>query len=248
MVPAPALCERCQRFDIHAFGKAVNGTCCAPFVDISEATQSGCMFCILVAKKLGSVSRGKWSWMDIIVPRGIDLSAIRGGRELLGQDSSTPSRLPLQIGRLDVYAQNWGATSGRGKRLFFLRVAADAGTPADISKDVTGTLLTRSFSLADMQAVKAWYETCWEKHEACRLSLSGSDSIDPREARLPARLVKVEYLSGEGKVSLSLCETEGALGSYVAISHRWDAFTQQTQTTNANYACRVRRCGHQSSS
>ena len=141
--------------------------------------------------------------------------------------------------------QGWIRDGLADKTTVTLHVGADEGTPARISSDVTGKItIQSSLSISDMPLIRPWFEDCYENHPTCRLTLSRTESIDAKKTKLPARLVKIQFINNEGGVKLSLEETEGRTGSYVALSHRWDDQTFVSRTTKANYACRQALCGH----
>ncbi|KAK4228092.1 heterokaryon incompatibility protein-domain-containing protein, partial [Podospora fimiseda] len=247
---APTLCQRCQRFNIQEFGRVRPGYCGYPVESILSSAHSGCLFCSLVLNQL-RIALPKKTYSGIVeksvrnylFPQWIQFLAHRG--ELLGEEDTSSASLnikSLQILRPDEYL-----AFQSDRTPITLHLAAEEGTPAKISNDITGKIITTSLSISDMPIIKAWYEDCYSNHSACRVTLSKTQQIDPKKTALPARLVKVELLPDQNSVSLTLCETEGTTGSYIALSHRWDNHTFTSRTTKANYICQQRLCNHSSS-
>lgn len=82
--------------------------------------------------------------------------------------------------------------------------------------------------------LRGWLETCVESHNACRVRDSGksagtSHNEIPSGSRLPTRVIDVTCLECS-KLRPRLVQTDGRIGTYVALSHRWGnkEFTIQT--------------------
>jgi hypothetical protein len=94
-----------------------------------------------------------------------------------------------------------------------------AGTAASMSGDITGTLVLKDAPiLEDVTPIKSWHP--------------GGEP-----GPLPRRCLRAEMVKGECR--FRLCETEGELGAYLILSHRWNNGTERCQTTKDNYDRRV---------
>ncbi|KAK4163748.1 heterokaryon incompatibility protein-domain-containing protein [Cladorrhinum sp. PSN259] len=231
------LCEQCQRFDVQEFARVRSGRCGYPVRGLFQAAESGCLFCGLVAEQLrNSLPRHVYtsisapSFLNYIWPRWVDFLAIRG----LAAGEEANGRIPLSLKQLTVLDPNRSFYAPKYTTPIHLHLAAEKGTPASTSNDITGSIMTEPLSFSDMPAIKAWYEHCYRYHEECRLTLSRTEEIDQRNTPLPARLVKVDVLDS-GAISFALCETEGTCGKYIALTHRWDDLTHASRTTKSNY-------------
>ncbi|KAK4459666.1 heterokaryon incompatibility protein-domain-containing protein [Cladorrhinum samala] len=246
-----ALCDRCQRFDIHEFSRTWAGFCGFPLRAICRSAQSGCSFCTLILHQLHAVSSQDIyeaitrpsSWGHSINPAWMEFRPVRG--QLLGEETIPSASLNLKS--LQIYGPVQHSEKIPLHMTITIHVAADEGTPAKTSNDVSGDIITSPLSLSDMPAIKARYEHCYKNHPACRVTLSRADEIDAKNTKLPARLIRVEFLKEKAGVELTLCETEGKSGTYIALSHRWDDHTFTSRTTKANYVCQQALCGHQRS-
>ncbi|KAK4205273.1 heterokaryon incompatibility protein-domain-containing protein [Triangularia verruculosa] len=138
----------------------------------------------------------------------------------------------------------------RPTRTINFNVAADVGSPANISQDITGHVISQTYSWSwdYLGSIKSWHAKCLKDHPECRKTLSGCQDIDPENAPLPRRCIEVQWVSntnlpGPGSPKFILRETEGQTGKYIALSHRWlDGITELSNTLKANYKCRTGQC------
>lgn len=91
--------------------------------------------------------------------------------------------------------------------------------------------------------VKAWHENCSRNHPTCNKTLSQLQQVDADNAQLPKRCIQISGDSLES-ITIKLCETEGRLGKYITLSHRWNDFTTEAKTLRENYDCRLGICTH----
>ncbi|KAF2972517.1 hypothetical protein GQX73_g1213 [Xylaria multiplex] len=174
-------------------------------------------------------------WVHFYVRRGMDI-------EPLSEDEQQP----LNIKALGAYisaARNKTARDGRSDRAVWFHLSADPGTPAHISRDITGSLLAsnRMGIQLDFDAIRAWHGKCHRHHPKCRVTLSGGEVFDVEQVSLPSRCIEIELENGHVKKCI-LRETQGEKGKYIVLSHRWGADTETVRTLKGNYDCRIGKC------
>jgi len=93
------------------------------------------------------------------------------------------------------------------------------------------TLVQPKESAAAQKLILWWLAQCDSKHEDCSTGISG-ETISRASTVLPTRLVQVDGPSGP-----CLVVTEGKLGRYVTLSHRWggEGVTRTTKSTLEDY-------------
>ncbi|KAM7212786.1 Heterokaryon incompatibility protein (HET) domain containing protein [Rhypophila decipiens] len=256
------LCARCQRFDIQEFGRVRGSVCGYPLQSILQGAHLGCLFCRLLAQQLQN-SMSNWAWSKVTAPNfsnkyrappWLDMWAVRVHQNTRheGEERSTIPARPacsLNIKGLLFYPPTRSLFAKESNMpIFSLHLSAEDASPARTTNDITGSIVTGPLELTDLPTVKAWYKDCYDNtdHANCRLTMPKSEKLDPKDAPLPARLVKVDFISSREGLRLTLCETEWLHGTYIALSHRWNAGTAKSQTTEANYLCQKRLCVHQS--
>ncbi|KAK8064219.1 hypothetical protein PG996_008871 [Apiospora saccharicola] len=115
----------------------------------------------------------------------------------------------------------------------WLHLGADPGDEAALSQDVVGRLRSDHLAL-DNPVIHNWLTDCLS-HRKCRVTLSGTESVDPYESPLPSRCVEIDLVSG----NVLLKETKDITGAYITLSHRWGTETEASKTTTENYAARL---------
>ncbi|KAI1133032.1 heterokaryon incompatibility protein-domain-containing protein [Nemania abortiva] len=153
---------------------------------------------------------------------------------------------PLNIKALGAYistGRDKMAFDGKTDRAVWFHTSADPGTPAYISRDITGQLFAsnRTGIEPDFDAIRAWHRRCRHNHPRCRVTLSGSEKFDVEAVSLPSRCIEIESENGQVK-ECTLRETEGQTGKYIALSHRWCDDTEAVRTLKGNYDCRTKKC------
>ncbi|KAK4222650.1 hypothetical protein QBC38DRAFT_460158 [Podospora fimiseda] len=161
--------------------------------------------------------------LNYLWPPWLHFHAIRG--EVVGEAGASPSALDIK--QLAVSGPSRTMFGYMLEPPFTLHVRADEGTEAHTSGDCTGAIVTKSLSLSDMPVIKAWYEECHDNHKSCRYTLSQTGEVDPMNSALPARLIKINF-KAQNNLELTLCETEGEFGIYIALSHHGSAVVQRT--------------------
>jgi hypothetical protein len=107
-------------------------------------------------------------------------------------------------------------------------VCAERGSFAATSQTIAGRFSGRDVrSPAFLEGLRDWLSGCI-LHSRCCQTLSGSQHLDAYNAPLPTRCVDV---TGDW---LILRQTSGTTGSYITLSHRWNAQTASSQTTSLN--------------
>jgi len=112
----------------------------------------------------------------------------------------------------------------------------DPGTPAATSCDVVGTYVGKKNTASTdyMQAIRKWLLQC-DGHACCSQNMSETKTLKSSEAPLPKRCIRVE-LDDKGKTVIHLEETDGRVGAYISVSHRWiEPMTSLSSTYLANY-------------
>ncbi|KAG9503351.1 hypothetical protein J7337_006196 [Fusarium musae] len=82
-------------------------------------------------------------------------------------------------------------------------------------------------------ALGEWLHDCLSNHSRCHFAISSSTLFDPRSIELPTRCIEVT------PTAAYLRDTQGAVGSYVALSHRWNPEVEAVKTTSANFQQRM---------
>ncbi|RBR22740.1 hypothetical protein FVER53590_03293 [Fusarium verticillioides] len=82
-------------------------------------------------------------------------------------------------------------------------------------------------------ALGEWLHDCLSNHSRCHFAISSSTLFDPRSIELPTRCIEVT------PTAAYLRDTQGAKGSYVALSHRWNPEAEAVKTTSANFQQRM---------
>ncbi|KAI0166556.1 heterokaryon incompatibility protein-domain-containing protein [Xylariaceae sp. FL1272] len=281
-----SLCERCQNFDIQAFGyggfeyrgyplKGVIESSEPEAKAGSEELESGCSFCsLLLDQLLSSDDSWKWSHLGIAMRKSKDkdkaavpwmhsealtlfvhwiaglirtpwvhIYTHRGNAIEAHGGLDSP---PLDIKALGVYIGAVRTKKARDEvtdRAVWFHTAADPGTPAFISLDITGQLLasTHSGTQTDFDAIRKWHTRCRLNHPRCRITLSGSEEFNAEKVLLPSRCIEIESENGQIP-KYTLRETGGREGKYIALSHRWGNDTELVKTLRVNYDCRLGKC------
>ncbi|KAF9870695.1 hypothetical protein CkaCkLH20_11797 [Colletotrichum karsti] len=114
------------------------------------------------------------------------------------------------------------------------------GTPPYDNGDVVGYLVDEA-TMADncIQRIKMQIQQCTEdpeKHSRCLASLSGYQKLQPHDAELPTRLVRVIRTAGGSTDARLEITTPGQRGSYATLSHRWSQETHRHRTLTSNLA------------
>jgi len=108
------------------------------------------------------------------------------------------------------------------------RVCAEKESYAATSHAITGRYLGRDPKAPSfLHGLQEWLSKCLQ-HSRCCQTLSGAEKIDPYNATLPTRCIDV------ARERLFLQETSGTTGSYLTLSHRWNAEALSSQTTQLN--------------
>ncbi|KAK0654904.1 hypothetical protein B0T16DRAFT_318143, partial [Cercophora newfieldiana] len=109
-----------------------------------------------------------------------------------------------------------------------------------MSGDVVGKYAGKKINSAEfVSSIQTWLHSC-AGHEKCSRSLSGFPIQDKEEAPLPTRCILVEPI-GDSGFTLSLrCTTDDERGTYITLSHRWNAETPRCMTLPSNVAQRLR--------
>ncbi|KAI0879669.1 heterokaryon incompatibility protein-domain-containing protein [Hypoxylon argillaceum] len=169
---------------------------------------------------------------------------VRRGRFI--EPVSDDEHRPLNIKALGAYisaGRSKTARDGVSDRAVWFHLSADPGTPAYISRDVTGQLFAsnRTGIQLDFDAIRTWHRRCRLNHPKCKVTLSGGETFDAEAVSLPSRCIEIESENGQVK-ECTLRETEGQQGKYIALSHRWCADTEVVRTLKGNYDCRTKKC------
>ncbi|GAP87808.2 hypothetical protein SAMD00023353_2801510 [Rosellinia necatrix] len=74
----------------------------------------------------------------------------------------------------------------RTDRIAWFHLPADPGTPAYISRDITGRLLAsnRTSIQLDVEAIRSWHRRCYLNYPKYRITLPGSETLDDTEGEL----------------------------------------------------------------
>ncbi|KAF5713751.1 transcription factor C2H2 [Fusarium globosum] len=246
---AMGLCDSCRAFDIQAFDPIKGRVRGYKLLSVIAAAESGCQFCSMLftarfspALKKEGVIANLLHWMQWIYLQPDDEWKQRLDTPYQ-QDYTTTSNLgsPLGLTRL------WASSSSPAYHILYrstplspFQVLADEESPAAISGDVTGRLLSSKTSSDDhVRVLSRWLQQCQESHEECRVSLSGSPLLNPEVTDLPNRCIEVSRNS-DGTRGLRLKETGGRRGKYITLTHRWiQPDTANASTVQINYSDRL---------
>ncbi|KAL8337029.1 hypothetical protein RB601_008498 [Gaeumannomyces tritici] len=264
-----SLCSRCEKFDIQAFRKEPHVPRGFPLADVIRSAQEGCTFCTLLLESVlaidplpvrsrlyeSSSQRGqsrlkqlpwlnRW-WLRWIWPPWIFLRAkqrLRHVAELHGQPG-------LDICEFQAYIHTvrWRSVIDTSEpKMATMIVAADPGTPAYLSGDISGGFKPESHSWTShhTEALREWHNSCSQQRHGCgRESEPHGHLIGDGPGRLPTRCVEILPGEDETRPKLVLRETEGLDGVYVTLSHRWRYETHRFRTLTGNYQSQMLDCG-----
>lgn len=256
------LCQRCQTFNIHAFGRTEITYKGFPLMDVLRAANKGCVFCSLLTENLLTINEDQ--------NRVGELEAAQ--RRIRGETSSLPVWSFTRSSRLSdwvahVYHHSWvcfwverGDENGSdglnirnlivsvaenelipGPKKTWLRlhVAAAADTPAASIGDITGQIVNqRLLTEHVLKSIREWTEDCEQNHSDCKQHLSRRSVKNSNCPPLPRRCVQTIRME-PGHWKHLLCDTKGKMGRYIALSHRWDPSTEKCRTLRSNLADRV---------
>ncbi|KAF5984270.1 het-domain-containing protein [Fusarium coicis] len=82
-------------------------------------------------------------------------------------------------------------------------------------------------------ALSEWLHDCLSNHARCHFAISSSTLFNPRSIELPTRCIEVT------PTAAYLRDTQGTIGSYVTLSHRWNPEAEAVKTTSANFQQRM---------
>ncbi|KAL8365193.1 hypothetical protein RB595_004142 [Gaeumannomyces hyphopodioides] len=264
-----SLCSRCERFDIQAFRQEPHLPRGFPLVDVIRSAQEDCTFCSLLLESILAIdplpvrSRlyqpsthrnqstsdqvgwlHRW-WLRWIWPPWIFLLAKKRRRdvaELHGQPG-------LDICEFQAYIHTvrWRDLTDRSQpRMAAIMVAADPGTPAYDSGDISGGFKPESHSWTSRhtKALGEWHQACSQEHHGCRCDSESRDhAVRDGPVPLPTRCIEILPGEDETRPKLVLRETEGLYGVYITLSHRWQQETHRFKTVGGNYQSKMRDCG-----
>ncbi|CAM1509810.1 Fc.00g001450.m01.CDS01 [Cosmosporella sp. VM-42] len=272
------LCSRCRAFNIQAFAKNQFEYRGYPLEAFVRAAKDGCSFCSMLLEQFMAVEDArerrflndalglesgqfglvKWFSYDyqklwnrwlaaLVVPVWVNFSVTRG-TELSSRRTDA-----LNVVELNAFISPSVSPSSTHvaniTRTIRLHVAAEPGTPASTSEDISGRLAVEKYtwSWAHRSAIQSWHQTCRENHPECAMTLSRSQGFDVRDVPLPSRCL--EFFLGDARPNSTvptcrwiLRDTAGQKGKYVALSHRWNHRTENAKTTKGNINCRMARC------
>ncbi|KAM0276006.1 hypothetical protein ACHAQH_007176 [Verticillium albo-atrum] len=146
-------------------------------------------------------SRGrKLTWLTLFTGTGVDDAVV------LNTDHGPGD---AKIVTLDD-ERGWSFADPRLDRaLSQLSIACDTDAPLELADRFTGRLIKPA---DDTAKAKFWIETCRSDHAFCRTSPD-----DGNGTTMPTRVIDVTQ---DGQ-PVRLIDTNGAIGHYVALSHRW---------------------------
>ncbi|KAI0810183.1 heterokaryon incompatibility protein-domain-containing protein [Xylaria sp. FL0064] len=272
-----ALCRRCRDFDIQAFQRDTFKYRGYPLEAVINSADAGCSFCSLLLDHLKSSDDGnQHSYLSIFLRKktGDQLAVSPLSKDallLLFRSlylAISPAWVHFSVRRADHfpwlakdglnirslgayvsnsrYSRNVSTSSGDTPRVWF-QVAADEGTAAHASQDISGHVIADKSTLAasTLAAIRLWHEKCCLFHERCNRTLSQCDLIDVEYAPLPTRCIELRPVCGDEACSdncdllFVLTRTEGKKGKYMILSHRWtqDTFAARTTKDNYEYRC-----------
>ncbi|KAK4031240.1 heterokaryon incompatibility protein-domain-containing protein [Parachaetomium inaequale] len=228
------LCFSCQRFNIHALSRIPGGWGTFQLKLAQDGARSGCPFCALLIESL---------WNKIPTERQSSLDQEQTRIFL----QATTSRHRLNANRDCVAGAKKAALQIDGLRAFIapatykidgqepvkesfatFHVCAERGSFAATSRAIAGRFSGRDVqSAAFLEGIRDWLSGCL-RHGRCCQTLSSSQQLDAHHTPLPTRCIDV---TGD---RLMLRRTADTTGSYITLSHRWNAQTASSQTTALN--------------
>ncbi|RYP46542.1 hypothetical protein DL768_007258 [Monosporascus sp. mg162] len=118
--------------------------------------------------------------------------------------------------------------------------AALTGTPAADSGDIPERYFDCSSLSGCAGLIRTWSAHIMN-HNRCSRGLSGHTEIDSSSSPLPKRCIRIGSQSSSTALpQVNLEETDGKLGSYICLTHRWKhPETLATATTTTNYQERL---------
>lgn len=235
-----ALCEDCQRFDLHSFKRDVYGHRGYAFAKVKESALQGCSFCSMIVDAFRdrrmplakSIFRRDASEDDWFVHFSLD--AIEGkdaeAGSLLQSVKVLRARLAPRNNLLPYSVKGSSRFEDWIEHCF--HVVADPGSAAHDSGVVAGQYVGQFSGSSDhVGVIKNWLGDCIH-HKNCGKTLSQTTPINSHAAPLPTRCIDVT-----GPV-LKLVSQQ--TGQYIALSHRWTDQVFTSRTTMANLAARER--------
>ncbi|KAH8912991.1 HET-domain-containing protein [Coniochaeta sp. PMI_546] len=232
------LCPRCQQFNIQSFNLSNDFTRGYLLSDVRSAAADGCAFCSLLLDSVSTVSRPRDATelepnpLRLPVNNNPDIYVHMTLSRDYEQVTSNSLDTGLGVNRLrtaiaDRFSEVRNASDHE------LCLAAELGSPGAQSADVTGRYLgSDPTSAAHYDTVRDWITACCEKHPRCNQTVSGYTDILARQSPLPARCI--EILTDDGEMRVRLASTEGMVGTYITLTHRWNLDTEACKTTTAN--------------
>ncbi|RSL39758.1 hypothetical protein CEP54_016264, partial [Fusarium duplospermum] len=233
------LCDTCRNFDIQVFNPTQYPVRGYRAASAFSAAESGCSFCSMLVE--ASFPEGRKSGLMADFEhwrRWVRIQAEEDNGDIWrfrhDEEVALGSSQPLALTKL------WVAQGlSRRKRHIPLRLLADPDSPAALSGDIMGRLVTGATSSEDhMRVLRQWLKDYQANHPECHLTPSGSQTLDAENASLPTRCVEVARGS-DGVRSVRVVETAQKHGRYITLSHRWNSGTDKISTTRQNYAERL---------
>ncbi|KAL0944688.1 uncharacterized protein CTRU02_202575 [Colletotrichum truncatum] len=247
------LCWMCQRFDVQAWTREPSAWRGYPLKTLIRNAKGGCPFCgflmesfstqaykhvgVNIAEEVEILRKGRGfshllsleGWERVFSPLWVHM-------KLHCQESNDyPRALGVQRLSVVIGSDSMEAASS----VIDFNVAADIGTPPHTNGDIAGSIMDYTNMMNDeyMQSIKRQLNECIEDkegHKKCAATLSGCRSLDPRDAPLPTRLVRI-FEREDGSVDARLEITApGQRGSYATLSHRWTRRTEKHRTLQSN--------------
>ncbi|KAM5343595.1 hypothetical protein ACJ41O_012132 [Fusarium nematophilum] len=225
------LCTACYSLDFSNFGKSLQGIRSNSLAAVQKSALGGCDLCSLV--------------LGIALERIPDVGDVDAWIQLSllgnGTSSSSPpyNKLVVEISNKSRYLNSSDETVPT-KVLnptvtnHEICIAADQGSPACKSGLIGGAYLGVDKTAPEYTAaIGKWMRGCISSHKRCCQSISGGAKFDPHSVELPTRCIEVTSTASY------LRETEGMVGSYVTLSHRWNLEAEIFKTTSSNYLERI---------
>ncbi|RFU33841.1 hypothetical protein B7463_g2522, partial [Scytalidium lignicola] len=235
-----ALCENCQRFDIQEFSKYPLQGKSLSVADVDAGAAVGCEFCLL----LRDYTQETLKRARLTTPADIELRIYISITDVLNPGLQEGHRIQgLAVNRFFVHiAPRFWRLDSRDWPLktltatpYELRVVADLSSAAAKNYDVVGRCFGPDLKAKEYSDyVREWLKECILNHPQCRQTVSGAEIRDPYSVPLPTRCL--EILNNE---EIILRETAGQCGTYVTLTHRWNASTERFKTKMINYKQRL---------
>ncbi|KAL6906575.1 heterokaryon incompatibility protein domain-containing protein, partial [Trichoderma evansii] len=235
------LCSSCDKFDIQLLRYYTDESISLRYSTVKRNSELGCEFCSLLLE-------ATQHHLD-----DFKAAAYKEEDENRGDADDPWIRLTIygkyneQIGRmsrcrkLNVLICNHLYLNGRDTAFdlsstgdFYL--VASQESPAYKSRIISGRYVGQNRCSPEFAAaIKKWVDGCITNHKSkCCVTVSGRESINPRNEQLPSRCI---YVGGAGHAYLAECS--GKRGSYIILSHRWTPETESSRTTRQNYSSRM---------